>query len=126
MRMLRGQCRRTRGWPPVREVPFDDPQSVFGPDERSVRAWIDLTRDPVTRNLETKLPWIGSFESARITRRIITGERPGSATPLEMFSEIGTCLLDTPMQVSCRSIRLALRAILQPDMVERRRKHPFL
>jgi hypothetical protein len=65
---------------------------VFGADERSVRAWIDLTRDPVTRNLQTGLPWIGSFESARITRRIITGERPGSATPLEMFSEIGNML----------------------------------
>jgi hypothetical protein len=69
----------------VREIPFDNPQSVFGPDVRSVRAWIDLTNDPVTTSLEARLPWIGRFESARIARRIVNGERPGTATPLEMF-----------------------------------------
>ncbi len=63
----------------LREVPFDDPQSVLGQDVRSVRAWIDLTRDPVTKGLEAKLPWIGKFESANVAWRIVREGRRYSA-----------------------------------------------
>ncbi|MGE0038169.1 MAG: hypothetical protein AB7S93_21320 [Xanthobacteraceae bacterium] len=74
----------------VREVPFDNPQSVLGPDVRLVRAWIDLTRDPVTKGLEAKLPWIGKFESANVAWRIVREGKYGSgAGPLQTFKRRG-------------------------------------
>ena len=74
----------------VREVPFDDPQSVLGPDVRSVRAWIDLTRDPVTKGLEAKLPWIGKFESANVAWFIVREGKYGtSSAPLQVFKRRG-------------------------------------
>jgi hypothetical protein len=70
----------------VREVPFDSPQSVLGPDVRSVRAWIDLTNDPVTTGLEAKLPWIGKFESAQIAWITVRrGQYGSSSAPLQIF-----------------------------------------
>jgi hypothetical protein len=70
----------------VREVPFEDPQSVLAPDVQSVRAWIDLTKDPVTENLKTKLPWIDQFASAEIAWRIVRrGQYGSSSAPLQVF-----------------------------------------
>ena len=69
----------------VREVPFNTPASVLGDDVRSVQAWIELTKDPVTSGLEKKLPWIGDFDSARTVRLILNNDRAGTATPLDLF-----------------------------------------
>jgi|SRR4051794_36622414 hypothetical protein len=71
----------------VREVPFGNPQSAL-PEVRSVRAWIDLTRDSVTESLSSKLPWIDKFESARTAWRIIRRDQYGSgASPLQIFKQ---------------------------------------
>jgi hypothetical protein len=70
----------------VREVPFGHPQSVLGPEVRSVRAWIDLTKDPVTTGLEAKLPWMNKFESARVAWWIVRqGQYGSSSAPLQIF-----------------------------------------
>jgi hypothetical protein len=70
----------------VREVPFDNPKSVLGPDVHLVRAWIDLTKDLVTERLASKLPWINQFESAQTAWRIIRRGQYGSgASPLQIF-----------------------------------------
>jgi len=72
----------------AREVPFSDPQSVLGSDIRSVRAWIDLTKDPVTSTLQSKLPWIGDFQSAQIAWRIVQGGQYVSSAPLTVFRRV--------------------------------------
>ncbi len=56
----------------VREVPFENPKTVLGPGVRSVRAWIDLTKDSVTETLKSRLPWINQFKSAQIAWQIST------------------------------------------------------
>jgi len=55
----------------VREVPFENPQAVLGPGVRAVRAAIDLTRDPITAGLSSKIPWVDSFASAQIAWNIV-------------------------------------------------------
>lgn len=69
----------------VQVVPFGNPQTILGPDVRSVHAWIDLTADPVTDRLIGKLPWISNAESAIIAYRIINAGHPGSSSPLGIF-----------------------------------------
>jgi hypothetical protein len=69
----------------VREVAFDNPQDVLGPDIRSVSAWIDLTKDPVTESLEAKLPWISRFEAAEAAWRVIRQGKGSGGAPLQIF-----------------------------------------
>lgn len=74
----------------VRTVPFDNPQSVLGPGVRSVRAQIDLTSNPVTETLQSKLPWIENFGSAQVAWRIVRqGQYGSSAGPLQLFRRKG-------------------------------------
>jgi hypothetical protein len=52
----------------VRVVPLADLGKVLGPDVFFKRAWIELTADPVTRQIDKKLPWLPG-------PRFLTGEQ---------------------------------------------------
>lgn len=45
----------------ARLVRPDDFPAVFGPGYRFKRAWIELTTQPVTRNISQRLPWVAGF-----------------------------------------------------------------
>jgi hypothetical protein len=51
----------------------------FGPDVRFLKAEIQMTRQPVTRTIDTFLPWVGDYEAekiAAIQMREPTGHGP--------------------------------------------------
>ena len=59
-------------------------------DVLDVRAWVDLTKDPVTEDLEARLPWIREFPKAQTAWRIIRRDKHGSgAGPIQTFIRTG-------------------------------------
>jgi hypothetical protein len=62
----------------AREVGFTEFENVFGPDVHFKGAWIEMTRDLVTRGIEKRLPWIVQMKANGLGGRIDT--HPGQFT----------------------------------------------
>ena len=63
----------------VQEVPYGEVARVLGPDVLDVRAWVELTKDNVTRDLAPKLPWMRDANAVRIVRNAIRSQTRGSS-----------------------------------------------
>ena len=62
----------------AREVGFTEFESVFGPDVHFKGAWIEMTRDSATRDIEKRLPWIVQMKANGLGGRI--ENHPGQFT----------------------------------------------
>jgi hypothetical protein len=60
----------------VRVVWPDEFEAVFGPGYRFKRAWIELTKDPVTRGIEKRLPFLTTQRKQLTEPRIISAGDP--------------------------------------------------
>jgi hypothetical protein len=52
-------------------------ETVFGPGYRFIGARIEMTRDPVTRNIEKILPWLKGFKGVTGGEFDLTWQHPG-------------------------------------------------
>jgi hypothetical protein len=62
----------------AREIGFTEFESVFGPDVHFKGAWIEMTKDPVTRGIDKRLPWIATMKAKGLGGQIYT--HPGRFT----------------------------------------------
>lgn len=55
----------------------DEFEKVYGPGYHFKRAWIEMTDDPITRNIYTRLPWLDGFKGVTGGRFDPTWINPG-------------------------------------------------
>ncbi|MDT2021206.1 hypothetical protein [Methylocella sp. CPCC 101449] len=74
----------------IREVSYNEPQSVLGSNVHQVRFWIELTRDPVTSTLSLRLPWISDPKLRATAWRLLRKNHLGSGSaPDTIFQRSG-------------------------------------